>query len=172
MRQSKCILLFLVLGVLLPSCSIFKKKPEPAPAGPKTILIGTIDMVNPEQNYVLIRCDQPLKLPAGTELVGVDAAGGESRLKLTPERKGRYLTADIKEGQPQVSHFVIYRSSGGADPFAATGSGELPLTPPVVAPIPLEPVSAPEPVLDPLLPSADPLPPAPIPAPELEPPVQ
>lgn len=170
MRQSKCIFLFLVLGFLLPACSVFKKKPEPAPSGPRTTFIGTIEMVNPEQNYVLIRCDQPVKLEAGAELVGVDTAGVESRLKLTPERKGRYLTADIKEGQPQVSHFVIYRSSGGGDPFAATGSTDLPPTPPVIAPIPLEPIPTPEPVLDPLLPSADPLPLAP--APELEPPVQ
>ena len=173
MRQSKCIFFLLILGFILPGCGLFKKKETPQPDGPKTTLIGIVEMVNPEQNYVLIRCDQPLRMAAGTELVAVDAVGAESRLKLTPERKGRYLTADIQSGQPKVSDRVVHRITGNAPvgtPFAPD-----PAPPPAVAPlapIPLEPTSNPQTLLEPVLPSLDPLPLAPTPAPALEPPVQ
>jgi hypothetical protein len=40
-------------------------------------LIGVIELVNPEQNYVLINCEQRLNIPAGTEIVSQGADGSK-----------------------------------------------------------------------------------------------
>jgi hypothetical protein len=184
MRQSKCILFLMVLGLLLPSCGLLKKKQKPAPTAPKNALIGIVEMVNPEQSYVLIRCDQTSMLPAGTELVVVDPAGEESSVRLTPERKGRYLTADIHSGQPKLGSFVVHRTNVEAPLPTPLTPGTLPGSP-EGAPLPLDPLASSPPSLLqpatstlPTLPSIDidSLPRAPTidPAPvsELEPPVQ
>ncbi len=86
-------------------CGLFKKKPKPTKDGAE--LVGIIEMVNPEQNYVLIRCEYALEASAGQELIAVDATGAQSKLSLSPERKGRYLTADVKSGQPKVTNLVL-----------------------------------------------------------------
>lgn len=97
-------------------------------------LIGTIELVNPEQNYVLINCDQRLNLPAGTDIVSHGADGTNSKLKVTPERKGNYITADITEGTPHVQDLVLYRlpSSGEVADHAAAGASLPPLEGPPV----------------------------------------
>ncbi|MFM7604543.1 MAG: hypothetical protein ACKO8Z_05020, partial [Prosthecobacter sp.] len=53
----------------------------------QAVLIGSIEMVNPEQNYVLIHCDSRPMLNAGVELIALDASGQQSKLLVTPERK-------------------------------------------------------------------------------------
>jgi hypothetical protein len=157
---------------LLAGCDMLKSnraetKPEQTPAGGGQALIGMVEQVNPEQRYVLIRCEQVLGLPAGTELTALDASGAKSRLVLTPERKGYYLTADIKEGSPQVNNLVMYRSASSAaaasqpqpaiapiPPTAATTPGgtepALPMVAPALPPpaggtLPLEPPASPPP---------------------------
>jgi hypothetical protein len=100
----------LIMASLLSSCDLLKKKkPQQPMGGPvgQATLIGMIEMVNPEQNYVVIRSDAPPSLAAGTELMGLSAEGNKSKLMLSPERKGFYLTADIKEGNPMVSDLVL-----------------------------------------------------------------
>ncbi len=171
MWSSKFTLLLLALTLSLTGCGLFKKKKITPPAGPQTTLVGVVEMVNPDQNYVLIRCDQVPALSAGTELIGLDSMGVESKLKLTPERKGRYLTADIISGSPQVTHLVIHRSSGlaaaPATPVPAPPStpsivpfppAPVPVTlpdpapsalPSATAPLPLEPVTTPQTPLEP-----------------------
>lgn len=107
-----CLLLLLVC-VQLASCSLLKKKKaeeKPGPVG-KATLIGMIEMVNPEQNYVVIRCDTPPAIQPGTELIALNSLGTRSRLVLSPERKGYYLTADIKEGSPSVANLVLLPQS-------------------------------------------------------------
>ena len=64
-------------------------------------LIGVIEMVNPEQNYVLINCEQRVDIPAGTEIISQGVNGSDAKLRVTPERKGNYITADITQGTPQ-----------------------------------------------------------------------
>lgn len=109
------------IACILTSCA---SKPEapPKPTGQST-LIGMVEMVNPEQNYVLIRCDQVLSIEAGTEVTALRADGRKAKLVLTPERKGYYLTADIKEGQPAVSDLVLIQSGTLAPPAPATAPG-------------------------------------------------
>ncbi|SKB03718.1 hypothetical protein SAMN02745166_03888 [Prosthecobacter debontii] len=126
-----------------PGCGLFKKKKKPEEA-PKTVLVGIVEMVSPEQNYVLIRCDRLPDLPAAAELIALDATGVESKLKLTPERKGRYLTADITQGQPRVANLVIFKRSGSAPPVTPTVPPAGPSSTPAFSPdmpMPLLPVT-------------------------------
>ncbi len=83
-------------------------------------VVGVIDMVNPEQNYVLIHCEQRLNLPAGTEIIAQNSDGSKVKLKVSPERKGNYITADIKEGTPQVKDLVLYQIRKGELPAPGT----------------------------------------------------
>jgi hypothetical protein len=107
-RSHRLAVLLLLVCVQLAGCSLLRRKPEekPGPVGQAT-LIGMIEMVNPEQNYVVIRCDTPPAIQPGTELIAVSSLGTRSRLVLSPERKGYYLTADIKEGSPSVANLVL-----------------------------------------------------------------
>jgi len=105
----KSLIRLLIASLLLTSCAS-KQKVKPEPTG-KSILIGIIEMVNPEQNYVLIRCEQMPSISAGTELSALSSEGKKTKLILTPERKGHYLTADIKEGTPEVSNLVLLSQS-------------------------------------------------------------
>lgn len=135
-------LLLLLLLPLATSCAslrLGKTKPaaKPPPEAPAEIFVGTIELVNPEQDFVLIRCEVIPVLPAGAELTAVAADGSESRLVLAPERKGRHLTADIREGRPQLRQFVVYRRS--ADTPSAPISPAPPDTPaalPAAPPLP------------------------------------
>ena len=148
----------------------------------KAKLIGTIEMVNPEQNYVLINCPQRLNIPTGTEIVAQGADGTKATLKVTPERKGNYITADITEGEPKVQDLVLYQLQPGDLPPPGTLPGATPglpfegppanLTPimpaDVIPPLgtPFQPMDAPPlPVAPPppLQPSPAPPPTAPIP---------
>lgn len=152
MRLLNSTFFLLLLVCVLSGCGVFKnKKVVEVPKGPQTVLVGIVEMVNPEQNYVLIRCETPTTLKAGTELVAVDSTGAESRLRLTPERKGRYLTADILEGQPKVMGLVAHRTTGDAPVNTALAPLPVPPAPPgaAVAPIPLDPLAAPPMPLDP-----------------------
>ena len=101
----KKLLPLLTLILLITGCAT-KKKKTAEPTGQAT-LIGMIEMVNPEQNYVLIRCEQMPNLGTGTELISVSADGKKTKLKLSPERKGHYITADIKEGRPTINSLVL-----------------------------------------------------------------
>lgn len=76
-------------------------------------MVGVVEMVNPEQNYVLINCDQRMNLPAGTEILAQNTDGTRVKLKVTPERKGNYITADIQEGVPQVKDLVLQQIKPG-----------------------------------------------------------
>lgn len=160
-----CLVSFLATGCETARKAKAKRKGGQVSSKEETVLVGVIEMINPEQNYVLIRCDQQHALAAGTELTAIDASGTQSRLMLTPERKGMHLTADIKEGAPKVANLVIYRKPGAGaatpasvttpDATAATSNGippassttsnvdTLPQTvePMVIQPIPLEPLA-------------------------------
>lgn len=112
----KSLILMLIAFLLLINCAA-KQKVKPEPTG-KSILIGIIEMVNPEQNYVLIRCEQMPSISAGTELSALSSDGKKTKLILTPERKGHYLTADIKEGVPEVRNLVLLSPSSLPTPAA------------------------------------------------------
>lgn len=101
-------------------------------------VVGVIELVNPEQNYVLINCEQRLNIPVGTEIVSQSADGTKTKLKVTPERKGNYITADITEGAPQVRDLVLYQVRPGE--LAAAAQGTAPATTVSGPPVQLTPV--------------------------------
>lgn len=141
--MNRALLLLLLSCLLLLTGCKSKPKPVAQPTGQAT-LIGIIEMVNPEQNYVLIRCEPMPNLAPGTELIALSANGTKSKLVLTPEKKGHYVTADIKEGSPQVHHLVLVQrgeataTSPAAAP-ATPAAPTMPLTPSGYQPMPFLP---------------------------------
>jgi hypothetical protein len=104
-------------------------------------VIGVIELVNPEQNYVLINCEQRVDIPAGTEIISQGVNGSDAKLKVTPERKGNYITADITQGMPQLRDLVVYqvKPGEGTTPAATTVAPSgvvVPLTPIMQADVP------------------------------------
>ncbi len=157
-----------------------KKSSEDKSVGQAKV-IGVIEMVNPEQNYVLINCEHRVDIPAGTEIISQGVNGTDAKLKVTPERKGNYITADITQGTPLVRDLVLFQIKRDAPPppTTATPSGAIvPLTPvmqadtipPLDAPFqpmaPVQPTYIPAPTAPPPLRQAAP---APAPPPEEEP---
>lgn len=137
----------------------------------QALLIGTIEMVNPEQNYVLIHCDSRPTLDAGVELIALDSSGNKSKLVVTPERKGNYLTADIKEGTPVVGSLALQKiqesdtlpavpATPDGQPTSPAPSVEMPIERPAPIPeiqFPSSPSSRTEPSLPaPTEPQSDP----------------
>lgn len=131
---------FLAGGAVLMSCGSLRKKgpeavkgTENAPGGP-TYLIGLVELVNPEQKFVLIRTETKVAIPAGHSLIAIDATGAQTKLKVSPETKQNFLTADIADGTPRVGNLVIYRpgqQGTAAGPQSAPGAA---VAPPVEAP--------------------------------------
>ena len=168
-------LLLLCLLLPLTGCGLLKKKQPPPATDNRTgqaKLIGVIEMVNPEQNYVLINCETRPTLDAGTALIGLDSNGQKSKLVVTPERKGNYLTADIKEGAPVVGCLVLQKiresdtlpappatppvGDNATLPASAAPSFEMPTERPPPIPevqFPSKPSSSPPPSSEPPLPA-------------------
>jgi len=120
-----------------------KKSSEDKSVGQAKV-IGVIEMVNPEQNYVLINCEHRVDIPAGTEIISQGVNGTDAKLKVTPERKGNYITADITQGTPQVRDLVVYQVKRGEAPATTiTPTGAIvPLTPVMQADV-IPPLDAP-----------------------------
>ncbi|WP_395715393.1 hypothetical protein [Prosthecobacter sp.] len=128
-------------------------------------VVGVIELVNPEQNYVLINCEQRLNIPAGTEIVAQSTDGTKTKLKVSPERKGNYITADITEGAPQIRDLVLYQVkqgelavAPGTAPAAPVSGPPVQLTPIMQADV-IPPLDAPFQPTAPVSPSATPTPP-------------
>ena len=162
---SSCTYLANKLGAWAPASS--NKSPEDKRIGEAKV-IGVIELVNPEQNYVLINCEQRVDIPAGTEIISQGIHGSDAKLKVTPERKGNYITADITQGMPQLRDLVVYQVRRGEAPPAATvntpESVGVPLTP-VMQPDVVPPLDAPFQPIAPLR-STD-VPPSPTPTQQL-----
>ena len=95
------------------------KKPEPG-----QVMIGKIDMINPDQHFVLIRTLANMMIEPGTELVSTNSQGQTGKLKVTPEHKGSFLAADIVSGSPQKQDMVMFKATSTAPPAL---SGEKPV---------------------------------------------
>jgi hypothetical protein len=92
-----------------------KPKPDEDAKKPHDLFIGVIDMVNPEQHFVLIKTGVQLKLQPGWKLETRPSSGGpKSVLAITPEQKLNFLSADIVEGFPQQGEMVVLPPQGGS----------------------------------------------------------
>lgn len=85
-------------------------------AQPRQIPIGVVHLVNRGAHFVLIKSSRTSAVPEGADLFSYTAAGIPSgKLKLSPERKGAFLVADIIEGNPQSNEVVMFFGIEGAD---------------------------------------------------------
>jgi hypothetical protein len=89
--------------------------------------VGTIESVNPEQQFVLVRMELGVAVAAGTQLETRSPNGLLSRLVAGPERKMNFLAADIVEGMPHAGDVVVL-------PAGASPSSTSPGTPPGTEP--------------------------------------
>lgn len=96
---------------------------EDSKDGP-TYLVGIIEFVNPEQQFVLIKAQSGITLPPGHTLTALDATGALSELVISPERKASHLTADIKSGNPRVGNLVAYLPKNQTNVVASTTESE------------------------------------------------
>ena len=132
--HSRLLLLLLSAGLIAGCGSLGKKEPEPVEGtkdskdGP-TFLVGLIALVNPDQKFVLIQVEGAPAMPVGHILEALDATGSLSELVITPERKGTYITADIKSGIPRIGNLVMYRPQKQAGATPPTTPPETPLLP-------------------------------------------
>lgn len=93
---------------------------------PKDLFIGVIEMVNPEQHFVLIKTGIQLKLQPGWKLETRPNTGDKAVLTITPEQKLNFLSADIVDGFPQRGEIVVLPPQLGT---AAVVPGQQPLPP-------------------------------------------
>jgi hypothetical protein len=101
-------------SLVISSCASTEKAAKPikgtedSEEGP-TFLVGLIEFINPEQQFVLIKTQPGISLKTGDQLTALDATGSLSQLTVTPERKGSHITADISGGNPRVGNLVAYQ---------------------------------------------------------------
>lgn len=82
-----------------------QQHPNMAPA---QLPVGTIHMVDPQGKYVLIQSSRFLPVEPGASITTVSVDGIEtSELKVSPARKGQFLTADIMSGRPGVGDRAV-----------------------------------------------------------------
>jgi len=72
------------------------------------IPVGTIHLVDPDGAFVLIRSSRFTDVDLDSELLVMDQGGTEiAKLRMSPARKGSFLTADILYGAPQRGNHVL-----------------------------------------------------------------
>ncbi|WP_166442881.1 hypothetical protein [Phragmitibacter flavus] len=115
----------LLLAILTTSCGLLRKKrAQQTDESTGDLAIGAIEMVNPEQKFVLISAHRGYAIVAGTALYTFSPSGLKAELKVTPERKHTFLSADIIEGYPQKGNPVFAtREAVSASMAAAKANG-------------------------------------------------
>ena len=108
---------FLTLAAMLSlttSCGIMSrmvksgsKSKKPATGVRQETFIGVVDMVNPEQHFVLVRTVVNMALKTGTTLEARSPEGEKTVLNVTPEHKTNYISAHIVSGVPKRGDAVI-----------------------------------------------------------------
>lgn len=103
-------LLLCACGVLLllPSCGLFKKKPQVTLSHPKERISGRIYQVNQTEGYVLIRRYGPWRV-GDEEIVESRGEGRTANLLPSGERLGEHVAADIRSGEVKVGDGVYIR---------------------------------------------------------------
>ncbi|MDF1826081.1 MAG: hypothetical protein P1U68_15655 [Verrucomicrobiales bacterium] len=89
--------------------------PVDGAGAPMKIPVGSLHVVRPEEGFVLIRSTRFLQVEPGTDLMTYGNGGIEtSRLRVSPARKGQFVTADILSGSPKVGDQVLMNHVAGA----------------------------------------------------------
>ncbi len=75
---------------------------------PMKIPVGSLHVVRPDEGFVLIRSSRFLQMEPGTDIVTYGNGGAEtSRLRVSPAKKGQFVTADILSGSPSVGDQAV-----------------------------------------------------------------
>lgn len=140
-----CLLMLITLLLPQTGCvavgNLLRKKQKPSdtkPAAAKPVAVGIVELVNPDARFVIVHLNANSPLPEGTELTCASATGQTAKLKVTPERKNIFITADITSGTPQKGDVVL---QGNVPAPEATG----PATAPTPASVPTNDPASPAP---------------------------
>jgi hypothetical protein len=100
-----------------------EKNIEAARNAPVKIPVGTVHLVNMAEGFVLIRSSRFLDVEPDRELLVAGTDGVEiAKLRVSPARKGSFMTADILYGTPQVGNHVLMEHRSTAAVNQPTGS--------------------------------------------------
>ena len=82
------------------------------------IPIGTVHLVDTAGNFVLIRSSRMLMIEPDTLITVFDDRGEiAATLKVSPARKGSFLTADILSGIPKTGQLSLIHISEPTRPY-------------------------------------------------------
>lgn len=154
MRRPFVLLLALLLIITGSSCGtirgVIRKARQPkvkeTAEDTRPVAIGSIEMVNPDDKFVLARLTSNVVLPNGTELSSMGANGQIAKLKTTPERKGIFITADIVSGEPKKGDIIHHGGTPAATDAPAPAPGPVSASNP--PPLPVSPGPALPPITD------------------------
>ena len=128
-------LLVVLAAAGLCSCGLLQKRllssrvtQLPPQDADKEALLGSIESVNPEQQFVLVRMDARVTVLPGTKLEARSPNGLTTTLVVSPEKKLSFLSADIEQGLPQPGDLVFVLAQPA--PAPSTPQPADPATPP------------------------------------------
>ena len=101
--------LLALLVVLIGACQWLPRRTRNS--GHSAQVIGRVEMVSPDQQFVLMRCEPAPQIASGTRLWSKSALGRRCELRLGGERKGYYLVADAIKELPEVGDEVLLESA-------------------------------------------------------------
>ncbi len=102
---------------------------EAALPAPPVLPIGVVQHVDEVARFILIRSSRGFQIEPGTILtVRGNQSEPTATVKVSPARKGAFLTADLVEGVPKAGHTVTVEQAPLRNPDGP-GSG-VPATPP------------------------------------------
>jgi hypothetical protein len=100
---------------------------------PRKIPIGTIHLVHDHGGFVLIKLTGMPAMPDQAELMTYSDEGKPTgKLRVSPERKGNFLVADILGGHPQAGDEVVLYGMAAPDGTLMSGSEMNPGAPEVL----------------------------------------
>ena len=103
-----------LLGLLLNGGCSSTPDQEPEDLSGRARMVGLIEMVRPNERFVLIRSLVAVTEPAGTELLSYSRDGTETgRLRLSAERRRSMLTADVLSGNPSDGDYAVIPGEDG-----------------------------------------------------------
>lgn len=87
------------------------------------IPIGTVHMVDEKGKFVLIKSSKATSIDPETRIMAYRPdASVSSNLKVSPARKGAYLTADLVDGMPAVGDMVVMIQTINKNPASPDGN--------------------------------------------------
>jgi hypothetical protein len=93
-----------------------EKDRAPLSPTPQKVTVGKVHLVHEDARFVLIQSTRLATLPAAAEMMTYSPEGRPTgRLRISPERKGAFLVADILSGNPKVDDAVVLYGIQGPD---------------------------------------------------------